>query len=105
MAIIRPDDMYDRVLEWEDLVAFATARGDGLRVAVVYGRRRQGKSYLLRRLAALTGGFYYQALEEEAAPALEHLSDALGAWLEVPGGRLAFAGWPASGLTRGLTAT
>lgn len=94
MALARPGDVFDRVLEWEDLAKFATAGGDGLRVAVVHGRRRQGKSYLLRRLAAATGGFYHQALEEEAIPALEHLGDALGGWLGVPGGRLAFAGWP-----------
>jgi len=96
MALVHPTDVFDRVLEWEDLSEFATAGGDGLRVAVVHGRRRQGKSYLLRRLAAATGGFYHQALEEEAAPALEHLGEALGDWLGVPGGRLAFADWPAA---------
>lgn len=96
MALTRPDDVFDRVLEWEDLATFATGGGDGLRVAVVHGRRRQGKSYLLRRLAAETGGFYHQALEEEATPALERLGDALGRWLGVPGGRLAFADWGAA---------
>jgi uncharacterized protein len=93
MALTRPDDLFDRVLEWEDLAGFATADGKGLRVAVVHGRRRQGKSYLLRRLAAATDGFYYQALEEEAPPALERLGGALGAWLGVPGRRLALADW------------
>jgi uncharacterized protein len=96
VTLARPGDVFDRILEWEDLAAFATADGDGLRVAVVHGRRRQGKSYLLRRLAAATGGFYYQALEEEAMPALGHLGEALGGWLGVPGGRLAFADWSAA---------
>lgn len=96
MALARPGDVFDRVLEWEDLAAFATASGDGLRVAVVHGRRRQGKSFLLRRLAAATGGFYHQALAEEAALALSRLGDALGGWLQVPGGRLALADWPAA---------
>jgi uncharacterized protein len=96
VKLARPSDVFDRVLEWEDLAAFATSEGDGLRVAVVHGRRRQGKSYLLRRLAAATGGFYYQALEEEATPALRHLGEALGGWLDVPGGRLAFADWSAA---------
>ncbi len=97
MSIIRPpEDLFGRLPEWEDLSAFAAGPGNGLRVAVVHGRRRQGKSYLLRRLAAATDGFYYQALEEEAAPALEHLGAALGAWLAVPGGRLALADWPAA---------
>jgi AAA+ ATPase superfamily predicted ATPase len=96
VTLTRPSDVFDRTLEWGDLATFATAGGDGVRVAVVHGRRRQGKSYLLRRLAAATGGFYHQALEEEATPALEHLGDALGSWLGVPGGRLAFADWPAA---------
>ncbi|MGO9448242.1 MAG: ATP-binding protein [Solirubrobacteraceae bacterium] len=96
VALARPGDVFDRIVEWEDLSEFVTVSGDGLRVAVVHGRRRQGKSYLLRRLAAATGGFYHQALEEEATPALEHLGDALGGWLGVPGGRLAFADWSAA---------
>jgi uncharacterized protein len=97
VKLSRPQDVFDRAVEWEDLAAFAAAGGgSGLRVAVVHGRRRQGKSYLLRRLARATGGFYHQALEEEAMPALEHLGDALGGWLGVPGGRLAFADWQAA---------
>jgi hypothetical protein len=109
MAMPRPNDLFDRVPEWEDLSAFASAGGEGLRVAVVHGRRRQGKSYLLRRLAAATEGFYYQALEEEATPALERLGGALGAWLGVPGRRLALADWAAAvdvlaELHRGTTA-
>jgi len=92
----RPTDVYDRVVEWDDLSRFAARGGPGLAVGVVYGRRRQGKSYLLRRLAAATGGFYYQALEEEPAPALERLASTLGGWLDVPGGRLAFEDWSAA---------
>jgi DNA-binding transcriptional ArsR family regulator len=92
----RPADIFDRAREWEDLAGFAAAPGRGLRVAVVHGRRRQGKSYLLRRIAAATGGFYYQALQEEAAPARQRLGDALGGWLDVPGRSLAFAGWDAA---------
>jgi len=94
--LAKPQDVFDRQPEWGDLAAFALGRGDGLRVAVVHGRRRQGKSYLLRRLAAATGGFYHQALEEEPAPALERLGEALGAWSGAPGGRLAFADWSAA---------
>ncbi|HEX3693475.1 MAG TPA: ATP-binding protein [Solirubrobacteraceae bacterium] len=92
----RPEDIFDRDVEWNDLASFATAPGLGLWVAVVYGRRRQGKSYLLRRLARATGGFYHQALEEESGPALERLGGALGEWLKVPGGRLALADWSAA---------
>lgn len=93
MAVPRPEDIFDRLVEWDDLIRFVTERGSGLRVGVVHGRRRQGKSYLLRRIAAVTGGFYHQVLEEEAAPALNRIGAAIGRWLDVPGGRLAFADW------------
>jgi AAA+ ATPase superfamily predicted ATPase len=105
VALPRPADVYNRVVEWDDLAAFVTdgadgppgprppPQGAGLQVAVVYWRRRRGKSFLLRRLAAVTGGFYYQALEDEPSPALEHLGAALGAWLGVPGRKLAFSDW------------
>lgn len=93
MSVARPDDVFDRAIEWDDLASFATSPGSGLRVGVVYGRRRQGKSYLLRRLAAATSGFYHQALQEESLPALERIGAALGTWLGVPGGKLAFSDW------------
>lgn len=89
----RPDDLFDREAEWADLVAFAQQTGPGTRLALVRGRRRQGKSFLLRRLATAVGGFYYQALEQERPQALDAFGAAMGAYLGVPGGRLAFAGW------------
>ena len=92
-GLTKPDDVFDRDQEWSDLVEFATSSGPGLRLAIVRGRRRQGKSFLLRRLARACGGFYYQALEEERTQALESFGAALGRHLGVPGGRLAFASW------------
>lgn len=89
----RPNDLFDREAEWTDLVAFARQTGPGTRLALVRGRRRQGKSFLLRRLADATGGFYYQALEQERSQALDAFGAATGAYLGVPGGRLAFDGW------------
>lgn len=89
----RPPELFDRQREWGDLVAFATEPGPGTRLALVRGRRRQGKSFLLRRLAGALHGFYYQALEEERRQALTGFGTALGGHLAVPGGRLAFADW------------
>jgi uncharacterized protein len=91
MTIERPGDLFDREQEWADLVAFASDPAPGLRIGIVYGRRRQGKSYPLRRLAAATGGFYYQALEHEPAQALAELGDHLGSHLGGP--RLALGDW------------
>jgi len=66
----RPADLFDREAEWSDLADFVHQPGPGIRLALVSGRRRQGKSFLLRRLTEVTGGFYYQAVEEERSQAL-----------------------------------
>lgn len=89
----RPDDLFDRQAEWDDLASFATRRGTGIQLALVRGRRRQGKSFLLRRLTRSAAGFYYQAAEEEKSQALASLAAALGAHLRVPGGRIALETW------------
>ena len=89
----RPLDLFDRETEWNDLAQFATQKGPGTRLALVRGRRRQGKSFLLRRLAEATGGFYYQAVEEERSQAIAGFGRALGEYLNVPGGKLALDSW------------
>ncbi len=92
----RPSDLFDRDSEWQDLSEFATRPGAGIQLALVRGRRRQGKSFLLRRLAAATHGFYYQAVEEERSQPLGSFGEALGAHKRVPGGRLALENWDAA---------
>ncbi len=87
----RPSDLFDREQEWGELSAFVSDSTPGLRIGIVYGRRRQGKSYLLRRLAAETGGFYHQALEHEPTQALAELGNRFGGHLGV--GRLALDNW------------
>src|SRR5690554_5309817 len=76
--VAKPDDVFDRVQEWHDLDQFAAAGGERLGVGIVYGRRRQGKSYLLRRLCRSYGGLYFMAAEEDRALALERFGRALG---------------------------
>ena len=92
----RPPDLFDRVSEWQDLSTFATRPGTGIQLALVRGRRRQGKSFMLRRLVEAAGGFYFQAVEEERSQALASLGSALGQHLQVPGGRLALENWDAA---------
>lgn len=43
----RPEDLYDREREWNDLARFAAAERPRLRLGVLYGRRRFGKSFRL----------------------------------------------------------
>lgn len=94
-ALIKPADLFDRERDWADLAEFVQDPTPGLRIAVVYGRRRQGKSHLLRRLAAATNGFYHQALEHEPAQALRELGIKLGEYLGL-GVPLALDDWSAA---------
>lgn len=89
----KPSELFDRDHEWKDLVDFVEDSGPGIGLALVRGRRRQGKSFLLRRLTEVYGGFYYQALEQERSQALAAFGAAVGEHLAVPGGRLAFDDW------------
>jgi len=78
---VRPSTLFDRAQEWSDLGAFVAAKAKGPRIGVVYGRRRQGKSFLLRALTTQTGGIYHQALEEERASALGSLGQTIASEL------------------------
>lgn len=92
----KPEDVFDREAEWEDLADFATSRLPGLRIAVVYGRRRQGKSYVLRRLAEASDGLYHLATEQTEAVSLRRFADSLANWLGTPSGALRFDDWEAA---------
>lgn len=92
MELTKPPDVFDREEEWSDLVEFATSELPGLRIAVVYGRRRQGKSYLLRRLAEASGGLYHLATEQAEPISVGRFSGSLAEWLGL-GTALAFDGW------------
>ena len=89
----KPADVFDRDEEWADLVDFAASPLPGLRIAVVYGRRRQGKSYLLRRLADAAGGFYHLATEQAELVSLRRFGDSLAAWAGLSAGAFGFRGW------------
>ena len=89
----KPGDVFGRDAEWADLADFALSSLPGLRIAVVYGRRRQGKSYLLRRLADAVGGLYLLATEQAAPVSLRRFGDSLGVWAGLPTGTFGFSGW------------
>lgn len=90
--VARPTTLFDREEEWSDLASFATASSRGLRIGIIHGRRRQGKSFLLRHLTTAIGGLYHQALQEERAPALASLAGRLTEYAGF-GGRFAFDDW------------
>ncbi len=92
-ALEKPGDVFDRDAEWADLAGFALSPLPGLRIAVVYGRRRQGKSYLLRRLADAVGGLYHLATEQAEPVSLRRFGDSLAIWAGLPAGSFGFDGW------------
>jgi DNA-binding MarR family transcriptional regulator len=89
----KPVDVFDRDEEWADLAEFAGSSLPGLRIAVVYGRRRQGKSYLLRRLSDAVGGLYHLATEQAQAISLRRFGDTLAPWAGLSAGAFGFDGW------------
>lgn len=66
----RPAELFDRDHEWRDLLRFATSQLSGLRLAIVRGCRRVGKSFLLRHLCAEVDGVYTLALDQSRPQAL-----------------------------------
>jgi AAA+ ATPase superfamily predicted ATPase len=89
--------VFDRTSEWETLATFAGGTAPGLSVAVMYGRRRMGKSHLLRHLASETAGFYYQALEQLPRPALDRLAKGFATSRAIPSNlTVTFDNWEAA---------
>ncbi len=72
---VKPADVVGRDNEWAALCEFAEAKQPPGAVGVIYGRRRTGKSFLLRRLVASFGGIYFQATESERFDALTEFGD------------------------------
>lgn len=72
----KPPDVYDRDREWEALDRFVGSDRPGTTLGLVYGRRRQGKTYLLESLVEAAGGTYVAALEQSTTQNLARLADA-----------------------------
>ncbi|MEU0565878.1 ATP-binding protein [Nonomuraea sp. NPDC005983] len=65
----KPSRVLARDAEWSALAQFVEHPDPHLRLGVVSGRRRVGKSYLLRALAEARGGLYVSAVAEEGVVA------------------------------------
>jgi uncharacterized protein len=86
-APAKPSGVFDRDAEWSALARFAASPSPDVRLGVVSGRRRQGKTFLLSSLAEATGGFYFAASETTELDALRQLGTALA---EYAGGAAAY---------------
>ncbi|WP_203236755.1 AAA family ATPase [Nocardia panacis] len=82
----KPQYMFDRDVEWEALVSFATLPVGTARLGIVSGRRRMGKTYLLQALVERLGGFYFGASDATGGDSLMEFGAALAGYLgaEVP---------------------
>jgi hypothetical protein len=96
VAIERPTDLFDRVEEWADLTELVNPARPGMRIGILSGRRRHGKSFVLRRLAIGVDGLYHQARELEKTQALAMFADDVAASLGLDPGTLAFPTWEAA---------
>ncbi|WP_449062021.1 AAA family ATPase [Planomonospora algeriensis] len=82
----KPPGVFARDFEWSLLDRFMGPY-PGLHLSVMYGRRRQGKSFVLSHLSEAFQGLYHMALpDDDRLLALDRFKTTLGEW----------AGWPAS---------
>jgi AAA+ ATPase superfamily predicted ATPase len=87
----KPDHVFDRDREWDALIRFATSASSDVRLGIVSGRRRQGKTYLLDAVADAVGGLFYSATDSTETEALADFGTALAE--RTGGGRYAFRNW------------
>jgi uncharacterized protein len=81
-----------RTAEWARLAEFATNGAPPATLAIVWGRRRVGKSYLLSSLCEAANGFYYTAIRGSRSEALDELGALLASYSAAPA-RLDLPDW------------
>ncbi|MEO3784931.1 ATP-binding protein [Actinocorallia sp. B10E7] len=92
--LTKPARVLDRDREWRLLREFVQDPIPQLRLAIVSGRRRHGKSFLLEALTEAAGGLYLTAVQEEGRVlALRRFSEAIARHAGVPAGALRLEGW------------
>ena len=87
----KPSHVFDRDREWDGLVRFATSSSPDVRLGIVSGRRRQGKTFLLDAIVQAMGGFFFTATDSTEGDALAGFGQALAGF--TGGGRYAFHDW------------
>lgn len=83
--LTKPSRVFDRGPEWSALTAFVSRPLPHAMVGIVSGRRRMGKTYLLRALVEQCGGFYFGATEATEAESLRQFSAAVAEYTGSPG--------------------
>lgn len=88
----KPSELLERDSEWRALAQFVTNPALGASLGMVYGRRRQGKTFMLELLSLAAGGFMFTASQLYGPENLRALSEAYRAYagIEDP---VRFADW------------
>ncbi|WP_322749271.1 MULTISPECIES: ATP-binding protein [unclassified Frankia] len=88
----KPPELFGRDAEWFELTAFAGDPTPGATLALVYGRRRQGKTLILELLCEAVGGFMVTGVEQSDA---QNLADLAAAFTRFTGSPypVAFTDW------------
>ncbi|MFE4665295.1 ATP-binding protein [Streptomyces sp. NPDC056734] len=82
--LTKPSRVFDRGPEWSALTAFVSRPLPHAMLGIVSGRRRMGKTYLLRALVEQCGGFYFGATEATEAESLRQFSAAVAEYTGSP---------------------
>lgn len=92
--LAKPGEVLDREHEWAMLREFVQDPTPPLRIAIISGRRRYGKSFLLQALTQAVGGLFLTAVQEEGrVPALRRFTEAIAAHAGVRPGALRLTDW------------
>lgn len=88
----KPAELLERDREWQALAQFAANPALGASLGLVYGRRRQGKTFMLELLSLAANGFMFTASQLYGPENLRALSEAYRAYagIEDP---VRFADW------------
>jgi hypothetical protein len=89
----KPETILDRDREWHELAAAWQRPGPEL--IIVLGRRRAGKSFLLKHFSESVDGMYYQATKRTEGDQLARLSAMVGQQVGGLGGAISFPDWEA----------
>lgn len=81
MTIEKPGLLSGRDREWRAVTRFVENPEAGAKLGLVYGRRRQGKTFLLDLLAEATGGFMFTAVQQSGPQNLRMLGAAYARYL------------------------
>jgi uncharacterized protein len=83
-GVAKPEHIFDRDAEWAGLTSFAANSAPRAMLGVVSGRRRMGKTYLVRALVEQHGGFYFGATAATEGESLRQFGAALARYSGSP---------------------